>query len=86
MLSVRNTPNTYTLTLPVDSPPPAVTPSAAEDKAPGTRRVPVPRMSTAPTSLQRQLSPSPQPGAARHDYCAASHSSSCAAATGRQNR
>lgn len=64
MLSVRNTPNTYTLTLPVESPPPAVTPSAAEDEAPGTRRVPLPRMSAAPTSLQRQLSPSPQPGAA----------------------
>ena len=64
MLSVRNTPSTYTITLPVESSTPDAIPAKPEHEAPVTPRAPASHISPAPTSLQRQLSPPLQPGVA----------------------
>ena len=73
MLSVRNTPNTYTVSLPVQSPPPAATHSAPGNAGVTLPHPPTPRTDPAPTGLQRQLSVSFQPGAVPLENRVAAH-------------
>ncbi|WLH88015.1 hypothetical protein PSH87_15155 [Pseudomonas sp. FP453] len=70
MLSVRNTPNTYTVSLPVQSPPPPATPGNETLPKPHS---PAPRPNPAPTGLQRQLNAPPQPDATALETRVAEH-------------
>ena len=70
MLSVRNTPSTYTIALPVQSPPPTATPS---NETPTTLRSSAPRQNPAPTGLQRRLSAPLQPNTTTLETRVAAH-------------
>ena len=70
MLSVRNTPSTYTIALPVQSPPPTATPS---NETPTTLCSSAPRQNPAPTGLQRRLSAPHQPNTTTLETRVAAH-------------